>query len=184
VAYLVIMVLVAVLGITRLWLQQRREQSQLDTIDGFSSALEAIKPEMSAPRPRRAARGAKPSGTRKSRASGRVRNAQARKVRRAPKVIRSFVSWFVAAPELERARQAEARRRIEVRRGQREAAQAQARRSYRRPAPRQRDIAYETIDLSDDFIEAPRTSRPPSRNRVPVAAGQMSYASRYRNQSR
>jgi hypothetical protein len=186
VAYLVIMVLVAVLGITRLWLQQRREQSQMETIEGFSSALDAIKPEMPVARPRRSRirRSEAPKGKKKTRSATPTRRALARRRRRAPKPLRSLVSWFVAAPEVERARRAEARRRIEARRVQREAAQMQARRDYRPPVPRRRDIAYETIDLTDDRSEAPRTSRPPRRDRVPVAAAQMSYSSRYRNHPR
>ena len=168
VTYLVIMVLVAVLGITRLWLQQRREQSQLDTIEGFSSALDAIKPEMPVARPRRVR-------TRRSQESRSAPRARDRRPRRAPKALRSLVSWFVTTPEIERARRAEARWRIETRRLQREAAQMQARRNYRPPAPRQRDIAYEPIDLTDD-----RPSRPARRERVSVPATQMSYSSRYR----
>jgi hypothetical protein len=180
VTYLVIMVLVAVLGITRLWLQQRREQSQLDTIEGFSSALEAIKPEMPVARPRRARtrRPEEPKG-RKAR-SARTERALDRRPRRAPKTIRSLISWFVTTPEVERARRADARRRIEARRLQREAAQMQARRNYRPPAPRRRDVAYEPIDLTDDGIEARRSARPARRERISVPATQMSYSSRYR----
>lgn len=169
--YLVIMVLVAVLGITRLWLQQRREQSQLDTIEGFSSALDAIKPEMPVARPRRV----RTRRSQESRSAPRARRARDRRPRRAPKALRSLVSWFVTTPEIERARRAEARRRIETRRLQREAAQMQARSNYRPPAPRHRDIAYEPIDLTDD-----RPSRPARRERVSVPATQMSYSSRYR----
>ena len=50
--YLVIIFVVASLGITRLWLQQRREQSQMDTIQGFNSALEAMSPPMTSARRR------------------------------------------------------------------------------------------------------------------------------------
>jgi hypothetical protein len=161
VVYLVIMVLVAVLGIMRLWLQQRREQSQMDTIEGFSSALEAIKPEMG---------------------EGRVGEISARRARRspvAPRSRRTLFSWFVSRPDIEGARRAEARRRIEARRQAHEAARARARHSYRSPAPRGRDIAYETIDLVEDRVQGPQ-ARHPAQRRVPSAAGQMSYSSRYR----
>ena len=40
--YLVIMLLVAVAGVTRLYLMHRRERSQLDTIDGFRESLDRI----------------------------------------------------------------------------------------------------------------------------------------------
>ena len=40
--YLVIVLLVAVAGITRLYLMHRRERSQLDTIDGFRDSLDRI----------------------------------------------------------------------------------------------------------------------------------------------
>ena len=168
--YLVIIVLVAVLGITRLWLQQRREQSQLDTIEGFSSALEAIKPEMPAARLRRSAEPKK----RRGRPAARARRAGPHR-RSAPKVVRSLVSWFVTTPDAERIQRAEARRRIEAGRVQREAARREARRSYRPTAPRHRDIAFEPIDLTDD-----RPRRPVRRERVSVPAAQMSYSSRYR----
>ena len=40
--YLAIMFLLAGAGILRLWLQQRRERSHIDTVDGFKAGLEAI----------------------------------------------------------------------------------------------------------------------------------------------
>ncbi len=40
--YLVIMVAVAAAGITRLWLQQRRESARMNTVDGFRESLERI----------------------------------------------------------------------------------------------------------------------------------------------
>ena len=40
--YLVIMLLVAVAGVTRLYLMHRRERSQLDSIDGFRDSLDRI----------------------------------------------------------------------------------------------------------------------------------------------
>lgn len=71
--YLVIMVAVAVAGITRLWLQQRRDSARLNSVDGFREGLEALstqrpagpvaRPTRSAavrPRPARSARGPQP----------------------------------------------------------------------------------------------------------------------------
>ena len=40
--YLLIMVMVASAGITRLWLLQRRQRAHLTTVDGFRSSLERI----------------------------------------------------------------------------------------------------------------------------------------------
>ena len=40
--YLLIMLLVAVAGVTRLYLMHRRERSQLDSIDGFRYSLDRI----------------------------------------------------------------------------------------------------------------------------------------------
>jgi hypothetical protein len=42
VVYLVIMFAVAAAGITRLWLQQRKERAHLETVDGFRESLESI----------------------------------------------------------------------------------------------------------------------------------------------
>ena len=47
--YLVIMFIVAAAGITRLWLQQRKERSHLDSVDGFRESLESIQPVYTAP---------------------------------------------------------------------------------------------------------------------------------------
>ncbi|MGH2787537.1 MAG: hypothetical protein ACRDJV_06460 [Actinomycetota bacterium] len=52
-AYLVILVVVAAAGIFRLWLQQRREHSQMDTIQGFNAALEKISPDTPIPLPKK-----------------------------------------------------------------------------------------------------------------------------------
>jgi hypothetical protein len=87
VAYLVIIVLVAAAGIIRLWLQQRRQVTQMDTIQGFSSALEAMAPKL-------ARRGAGDSRVRRK---------------------RSLKGWLVAQPGRQRRRMA-ARRQIEARR--------------------------------------------------------------------
>ncbi|MFP5297931.1 MAG: hypothetical protein ACLGHL_02960 [Actinomycetota bacterium] len=40
--YLAIMVFVAVVGITRLWLQQRREGARMNSVDGFREGLQAL----------------------------------------------------------------------------------------------------------------------------------------------
>jgi hypothetical protein len=101
VVYLVIIFLVAVMGITRLWLQQRREQTRLDTIEGFSSALEAMSPPTPTP-PRRPAR-----------APRRGAGGPQRRIRR-----RNLIQgWFVARPSgAEIERKVVARRRAEARR--------------------------------------------------------------------
>jgi hypothetical protein len=97
VVYLVIILLVAATGITRLWLQQRREQTQMDTIQGFNSALQALSPPTAAPR--------------------RRRRSPQKRIRR-----RNLIQgWFVARPSpaaIERRvvarRRAEARRRARI----------------------------------------------------------------------
>jgi hypothetical protein len=91
VTYLVIIVLVAAAGVIRLWLQQRRQVSQMDTIEGFSSALEAMAPKF-------ARRGARDSRAR--RRAGRRR---------------SLKGWLIAQPAHARRRMA-VRRDIEARR--------------------------------------------------------------------
>jgi hypothetical protein len=73
VAYLVILVVVAAAGIFRLWLQQRRERSQMETIEGFNTALEKISPDTPIPLPKKAA-------TRRSRrASARAARSERRR---------------------------------------------------------------------------------------------------------
>lgn len=89
--YLVIIVVVAAAGILRLWLEQRREQSQLDSIAGFSSTLEAIKPRFTRSR----VRGSAP---------------------RARRPRSSLAGWLTAGPRPEGDRRSVARRRIEARR--------------------------------------------------------------------
>jgi hypothetical protein len=42
VAYLVIMVVIAIVGIGRLWLIQRRHATSLQTVEGFRSSLERL----------------------------------------------------------------------------------------------------------------------------------------------
>ena len=80
--YLFIIFLVAATGITRLWLQQRREQSQMDTIEGFNSALQAMSPPARASRKR---------ATRGIRATRRATRVVRRRMPRRP-VIKG---WFV-----------------------------------------------------------------------------------------
>jgi hypothetical protein len=106
VVYLVIIFLVAAMGITRLWLQQRREQTQMDTIEGFSSALEAMSPPTPTPH-WRSARAPRRSIPRRS-----VGGPQ-RRIRR-----RNLIQgWFVARPSgAEIGRKVTARRRAEARR--------------------------------------------------------------------
>jgi hypothetical protein len=91
VAYLVIIVLVAAAGIIRLWLQQRRQVSQMDTIEGFSSALEAMAPKF----------------TRRGARDSRARRRAGRR--------RSLKGWLIAQPAHARRRMA-VRREIEARR--------------------------------------------------------------------
>jgi hypothetical protein len=73
VAYLVILVVVAAAGIFRLWLQQRRERSQMETIEGFNTALEKISPDTPIPLPKK-------TGSRRSRrASARATRSERRR---------------------------------------------------------------------------------------------------------
>jgi hypothetical protein len=180
VVYLVIIVLVALLGITRLWLQQRRELSQLDTIEGFSSALEAMKPEMPASRPEPTRRLA--SESRKPSQPAPQSRRGWRLSRRADASTRGLLAWFIARPKAERDRREEARRRIEARRAARQESLSAGRRGYRAPAPRLRDIAYETIELTDERVFAGRQERP-RYERVSIGSTQPSYAVRYRHHS-
>jgi hypothetical protein len=97
VVYLVIVFLVAAMGIARLWLQQRREQSQMDTIQGFNSALQAMSPPMAAAH----------------RPAARSMGRPQRRVRRHG-VIQG---WFVARPtRADIERRVAAHRRAEARR--------------------------------------------------------------------
>lgn len=43
--YLAIMFVVAAVGMTVLWVQQRRERSHLETVESFQSSMEKISPE-------------------------------------------------------------------------------------------------------------------------------------------
>lgn len=145
-AYLVILVVVAAAGIFRLWLQQRRERSQLETIEGFNTALEKISPDtpipvpkktgsrrdrkarsngMSARAARKAGRGAAASARRSARgkrhAASAARRAEVRKVPRpAPKPVRRRAPRPAMASgtvsSMDAPRRAAARRRIEARR--------------------------------------------------------------------
>jgi hypothetical protein len=49
VVYLIIMVVVAGLGIGRLWLMQRKHATTLQTVDGFRSSLECLSDQPAAP---------------------------------------------------------------------------------------------------------------------------------------
>ena len=72
-AYLVILVVVAAAGIFRLWLQQRRERSQMETIEGFNTALEKISPDTPIPQPKKTA------SRRSRRSSARVARSERRR---------------------------------------------------------------------------------------------------------
>jgi hypothetical protein len=50
VVYLAIMFVVAAVGMTALWVQQRRERSHLETVERFQSSMAKISPE-AGPRP-------------------------------------------------------------------------------------------------------------------------------------
>jgi hypothetical protein len=56
VVYLAIMFVVAAVGMTVLWVQQRRERSHLETVERFQSSMAKISPET----------GPRPAGTRKA----------------------------------------------------------------------------------------------------------------------
>ena len=104
--YLLIMVVVAAAGITRLWLLQRRQRAHLETVDGFRTSLERISeqtrarppgarraapsrlhagvPRHGAPRPRPVSRGAAIDPARRAAAKRRIearRRARARAAR-------------------------------------------------------------------------------------------------------
>ena len=61
-SYLIFMFLLAAAAIARLWMQQRKEQSHQQTVDGFQTALAKISgPHPYARSPRRGAPAARPS---------------------------------------------------------------------------------------------------------------------------
>jgi hypothetical protein len=101
--YLVIMVLLAGAGIFRLWLQQRRERSHLDTVDGFKAGLEAI----STPTPR-------PS--RVTPAPGRSRSERPMRTAAPATISASNRSISAGSTSLDPARREAAKRRLEARR--------------------------------------------------------------------
>jgi hypothetical protein len=92
VVYLVVMVLVAGAGITRLWLMQRRQRAHLETVDGFRLSLERISEQTRA----------RPAGAR------RMQGRPAGGANRPRPVTRSS--------SIPPARRAAAKRRIEARR--------------------------------------------------------------------
>jgi len=154
VVYLVILVIVAVAALLRLWLQQRREQTQMDTIEGFSSALEAMAPPAGHSRRERAAR----------------RDGTRRTALRVPRG--SLLGWFVAAPSDAQARAA-ARRRISVRRTgtgngelRKRNGNGELRKRNGHPAAR-----------------GARTSRGAPPRKTPVNSGRMSEGPRYRRRA-
>jgi hypothetical protein len=159
VAYLVIIVLVAAAGIIRLWLQQRRQVSQMDTIEGFSSALEAMAPRFT----RRGARG---------------RAARRRAPRR-----RSLKGWLVAQPAHARRRMA-VRREIEARRiashrtqrGAQRAAAARARRGARAVGRGSRSSPRRTGAYAKHARSETRRATPPRRINRGRSSGQQGWA--------
>ena len=103
--YLVIMFAVAAAGITRLWLQQRKERAHLETVDGFRESLESISSEpIRRPRAPRAERG-----------SGRVRSdaSAPTPIRHTPPPRRSAIPRY---KPLDPERRAAAKRRLDARR--------------------------------------------------------------------
>ena len=90
--YLVIMVLVAGTGITRLWLMQRRQRAHLETVDGFRMSLERISEQTRA----------RPAGTRRAPIRPGSGHGRPRPVSR--------------SSSIDPARRAAAKRRIEARR--------------------------------------------------------------------
>jgi hypothetical protein len=95
VLYLFIMVLVAAAGITRLWLQQRKDNTRMNSVDGFREGLERIAGQQ---RPR-------PQDPRQA----------ARRPARRPVAPRRMTSGLRPQP-LDPARREAAKRRIEARR--------------------------------------------------------------------
>lgn len=60
--YLMIIVVAALFGITRLWLLQRRERAHLDSVEGFRSSLEKLSEQSSIYyRPLRRTRASRPA---------------------------------------------------------------------------------------------------------------------------
>ena len=104
--YLLIMVIVAAVGIARLWILQRRQRSRTNTIDGFQKALGAIS------KPDRASLQGEGAAVAGPSSSGRGRRSRVR--------------------ELDPVRREAARRRIEARRAS--SRRGDARRALRRRA--------------------------------------------------
>ena len=167
--YLVILVVVAAAALLRLWLQQRKEQTQMDTIEGFSSALEAMAPPS---RPTR---------------RERIRNASSRL--RVPKPRRgSLLGWFVADRSDARATATRRRRDARAAASRRHAAQATARRRAAAQAAargrgtaqahsRRRAVRNGEIRLPDTRPSARSANNGASR-KIPVSAGRPSGSSR------
>ena len=167
--YLVILVVVAAAALLRLGLQQRREQTQMDTIEGFSSALEAMAPPS---RPTR---------------RERIRNASSRL--RVPKPRRgSLLGWFVADRSDARATAMHRRRYARVAARRRRAAQATARRRAAAQAAargraaaqapsRRRVVRNGEIRLPDARPSA-RSGNHGASRKIPVSAGRPSGSSR------
>ncbi|MGH2754829.1 MAG: hypothetical protein ACRDLB_10385 [Actinomycetota bacterium] len=106
--YLVIMFIVAAAGITRLWLQQRKERAHLETVDGFRESLESI----SATPPRRP-RVARADGSGRPARPERASAGAPAPMRHAPPPTRTAVPRY---KPLDPERRAAAKRRLEARR--------------------------------------------------------------------
>jgi hypothetical protein len=115
VVYLVIMFVVAALGITRLWIQQRRERAHLETVDGFRESLESIQPVFGpAPRAQRRSRSQRPRPAAATPAPATpAPTAPAPPVRHAARPMRSSIPRY---KPLDPDRRAAAKRRLEARR--------------------------------------------------------------------
>jgi hypothetical protein len=112
VLYLIIVLVVAVAGITRLYLMHRRERSQLNTIDGFRESLDRIGWHTT---PRRVA--ARPDI--RARAIARANPPRAtteRVVTRGHRASRPSQGRRTASTRLDPARREAAKRRLEARR--------------------------------------------------------------------
>jgi hypothetical protein len=117
VAYLVILVVVAAAGIFRLWLQQRRERSQMETIEGFNTALEKISPDTPIPLPKKAgSRRSRRASARSARSERRraavSKRRNARRERHAAAVARRNASHERHAAASSRANPSKSRRRV------------------------------------------------------------------------
>jgi hypothetical protein len=111
VLYLTIVLLVAVAGITRLYLMHRRERSQLNTIDGFRNSLDRIGWHTT---PRRVV--ARPDAARATRSTSSRPVGAERSITRNHRTSRSPQVRRSSSNRLDPARREAAKRRLEARR--------------------------------------------------------------------